>query len=287
MSRDHIQRKFASGTAEKEEFLHTGTQVGLRGFVTKHEYLLFGLSGIGLFVGVWSVISMAGFVPEYLIPPPHRVATSLGVLFTSGKIWPHLWFSVQEFLLGYSLAAVGGIAVGLLMGWYKRVNYLLEMLVSALYSTPRIAFIPLFLIFFGVIGILKTAATVFIMAFVPILMNTLAGVRLCEGSYVKVGRALHATDSQLIRDVVIPGSFPSIIAGLRLGTSLGLTALVVGDLYGAQAGLGHLLFLYANAFRTSEMMAVILLFSITGVSLNMLLKRVENYFSVWRPSLAE
>jgi NitT/TauT family transport system permease protein len=95
---------------------------------------------------------------------------------------------------------------------------------------------------------------------------------------------LGASNFQLIRDVVIPGSIPSIITGLRLGVSLGLTALVVGDLYGAQAGLGFLLYLYANAFRTADMMAVIIVFSIAGVLGNIALKRAENWFSVWKPS---
>ena len=284
----YSEKDVADGNAEwDEELLAARSQLGVKALLNRYEYVLLGLVGIALFLGIWAAISLFGFVPEYLISSPQLVAASLYGLFASGAIMPHLWFSVQEFFVGYILAAVSGIATGLLMGWYKRVNYLLDMLVSALYSTPRVAFVPLFLIFFGVIGIWKTAATVFIMAFFPILINTMAGVRLCEESYVRVGRALNATDSQLVRDVVIPGSLPSIIAGLRLATSLGLTALVVGDLYGAQAGLGYLLFLYGNAFRTSEMIAVILVFSIAGMLVNIVLKKVENKFSAWRPSVAE
>jgi len=284
----YSEKVLTHGNAEwEEELLAARSQLGLKAFLNRYAHVLLGLAGIALFLAVWSAVSLLELVPEYLVPAPQLVATSLYGLFASGAIIPHLWFSAQEFLIGYSLAAASGVAVGLLMGWYKRVNYLLDMLVSALYSTPRVAFVPLFLIFFGVIGIWKTAATVFIMAFFPVLISTVAGVRSCEESYVKVGRALNATDSQLVRDVVIPGSFPSIIAGLRLATSLGLTALVVGDLYGAQAGLGYLLFLYGNAFRTAEMMAVILVFSIAGLLVNMILKRIENTLSAWRPSVAE
>jgi len=289
VSPKYSEKAFIPGVPEPmdEEDIVTGPQFGLKRFVYRYAYSLLGLTGIGLFVSLWSVISIVGRVPEYLIPAPHLVAASLYDLFASKAIIPHLWFSVQEFLVGYSLAAISGVSLGLLMGWYKGVNYLSDMLVSALYSTPRIAFVPLFLIFFGVIGIWKTAATVFIMAFFPILVNTLAGVKLCEESYIRMGRALGATDYQLIRDVVIRGSFPSVIAGLRLATSLGLTALVVGDLYGAQAGLGYLLFLYGNAFRTSEMMAVILVFSLTGVLVNAALKRIEDHFSAWRLRVAD
>jgi NitT/TauT family transport system permease protein len=272
---------------ELEEEIVSRAQLGLKGFLHRREYPLLGLAGMGLFLIIWSVVSASGLVPEYLVPAPHLVAMSVYNLFASGAIMPHLWFSVEEFVVGYSLAAVSGVAIGLLMGWYRKVDYLLDMVVSALYSTPRVAFVPLFLIFFGVMGIWKTAATVFIMAFFPILVNTLAGVKLCEESYVKVGRALNARDSQLVRDIVIPGSLPSIIAGLRLATSLGLTALVVGDLYGSQAGLGYLLFLYGNAFRTSDMMAVIVIFSVAGLLLNTILKRIEKHFSTWRISIAE
>jgi NitT/TauT family transport system permease protein len=253
----------------------------------RNEQFSLGFAGIVLFVAAWSAVSSVGVVPQFILPAPYAVALSLYDLFASGTIFPHLVFSVQEFIVGYSVAATAGITLGLVMGWYRRVNYLLEALVSALYSTPRIAFIPFLLIVFGVIGIWKTAATVFLMAFFPILINTIAGVRLCEASYVMVGEVLGARDIQLVKDVVVPGSIPSIIAGLRLGVSLGLTGLVVGDLYGAQAGLGHLLFLYGNSFRMADMMAVIIIFSTAGVIGSIALRTVEGRFSAWRPSIVE
>jgi len=258
----------------------------LRRSLGRYQAPLLGFAGLASFLAVWSGVSSVGLLPAYILPGPYSVAVSMHQLFTSGDIFPHILFSVEEFLLGYSLAAASGIAVGLLMGWYKKVNDFLDLLVSALYSTPRVAFVSLFIMMFGVIGIWKTAATVFVMVFFPVLMNTLAGVKLCEESYVRVGRALEATDSQLISSVVIPGSIPSIIAGLRIGTSLGLTAIVVGDLYGAQAGLGYLLFLYSNAYRSSDTMAVILLFAMAGIIVNLVLRRVEQHYSAWKPSIA-
>ena len=252
--------------------------------IKKYEHPLLAIAGVVLFLAVWSSISSVVKVPQYILPAPYAVVLSLYNLFATGTIYPHLVFSGQEFFLGYGVALICGVSLGLLLGWYRRVNYLLEAVVSALYSTPRIAFIPLLLIVFGVMGILKTAATVFLMAFFPILMNTIVGVRLCEASYVMVGKALGARDFQLIRDVVIPGAIPSIVTGLRLGVSLGLTGLVVGDLYGAQAGLGFLLYLYGNSFRIADMMAVIIVFSIAGIIGNAALKKVESWFSVWKPS---
>jgi ABC-type nitrate/sulfonate/bicarbonate transport system permease component len=269
------------------EYLLPETYVGVRGILRKYESVLLGVVGLVLLLLIWSVVSLLGLVPQYVIPPPYLVALSTYDLFASGEILPHLIFSLQELSLGYCLGASSGVAIGLLMGWYKRVNYLLEMVVSALYSTPRIALVPLFLIVFGVIGIWKTVALVFMMTFFPVLINTLTGVKLCEASYVRVGRALGARGFQLIWDVLIPGSVPSIISGLRLGVGYGLTALVVGDSYGAQAGLGYLLFLFANAFRTADMVAVIVVFSISGIVLNAMLRRIENHFSAWRPNVAE
>lgn len=288
VSRVYSQRDSGSGLSKPEEEARSfRAQDKLEGLLHRHENTLLGLAGVVFFVGLWSAVSLFGLVPEYVLPGPLSVAISMYDLFASGAVVPHLWFSMQEFFVGYSFAALSGVAIGLLMGWYHRVNYFLDMLVSALYSTPRVAFVSLFLILFGVIGIWKTAATVFIMAFFPILVSTLAGVKLCEESYVKVGRSLSASDSQLIKDVVIPGSIPSIIAGLRLGTGLGLTAIVVGDLYGAQAGLGYLLFLYGNAFRTSDMIAVILVFSLAGILVNRVLGKVEDHYSAWKPSIAD
>lgn len=274
-----------SGVETLDEVPVSRSQAHVRDFLHKYEHVLLGLAGISLFALLWGAASLAAVLPKYLIPPPQAVAISMYTLFASGSIVPHLWLSLQEFAVGFSVAAAAGVSGGILLGWYRRLYYISNTLISAFYSAPRIAFLPLFVVFFGVIGIWKTAATVFVMAFFPILINTLAGVRLCEEAYLKVGRVLGARDFQLVTNIVIPGSLPSIIAGLRLATSLGLTALVVGDLFGAQGGLGYLLFLYSNAFRTSQMIAVILVFSTAGILMNAALSRIESHFSTWRPSV--
>ena len=141
----------------------------------------------------------------------------------------------EEFFSGFALAIVVGVPLGILMGWYSRVNAMLEPFVSALYATPRIALLPLVVIWFG-IGIASKVAIVFLGAIFPILVNTITGVRTIEADFIKVARSFGASDRQMFLTVVLPSAVPMLLTGLRLGLGHALVGIVVGEMYGATAG---------------------------------------------------
>ena len=124
------------------------------------------------------------------------------------------------------------------MGWYSRLNAVLEPFVSALYATPRIALLPLILIWLG-IGIASKIAIVFLGAVFPIVVNTVTGVRTVEADFIKAARSFGASDRQMFLTVVLPSSVPLLLAGLRLGLGHALVGIVVGEMYGATKGLGY------------------------------------------------
>ena len=205
-------------------------------------------------------------------------------MFADGSIYPHLAVSGYEFLVGYGMAIVIGVPLGILMGWYGRINAVLDPFVSALYATPRIALLPLLMIWFG-IGIMSKIAIVFLGAIFPILVNTITGVRTLHADFVKVARSFGASDRQIFLTVALPSSVPLLLTGPRLGLGHALVGIVVGEMYGATHGLGFLIATSGARFQTDKLMVGILLIAAAGVALTELLRLIERRFERWRPSV--
>ena len=175
-----------------------------------------------------------------------------------------------------------GVPLGILMGWYRRLDAVLDPFVSALYATPRIALLPLVMIWFG-IGLASKIAIIFLGAVFPILVNTITGVRTIEADFIKVARSFGASDRQLFLTVALPSSVPLLLAGLRLGLGHALIGIVVGEMYGATAGIGFLISVSGARFQTDRVMVGILIIALAGVLMTRLLRAIERRFERWRP----
>jgi NitT/TauT family transport system permease protein len=198
-----------------------------------------------------------------------------------GSIWKDIWVSFQEFILGYALAVIVGIPFGMLTGWYKRLNYVFEPFVSALYATPRVALLPLFIIWFG-IGINSKIAVVFAGAVFPVIISTFAGMRTIDTNLLKCARSFGANDWQIFRTIAIPGSIPFIITGLRLAVGRALIGVVVGELYAATAGVGYLITVAGATFQTDKVFVGVMIICFSGLAMMEMLKRLEHHFEPWR-----
>jgi NitT/TauT family transport system permease protein len=203
-------------------------------------------------------------------------------MFADESFYAHLEVSAEEFFSGFALAIVIGVPLGIAMGWYSRVDAVLQPFVSALYATPRIALLPLVIIWFG-IGIASKVAIVFLGAIFPILVNMITGVRTVEADFVKVARSFGATDRQMFLTVVLPSAVPMLLTGLRLGLGHALVGIVVGEMYGATQGLGYLIAVAGARFQTDRVMVGIILIAGLGVALTELLRAIERRFERWRP----
>jgi len=211
-------------------------------------------------------------------------AGNLGGAWTAiakGSIWKDIWVSFQEFAWGYLLAVALGIPLGILTGWYRRLNYVVEPFVSALYATPRVALLPLFIIWFG-IGINSKIAVVFAGAIFPILISSFSGMRTLDANLLKCARSFGANDWQIFRTIALPGSIPFIITGLRLGIGRALIGVVVGELYAATAGVGYLITVAGATFQTDKVFVGVMIICFGGLGMMELLKMVEHHFEPWR-----
>ena len=248
----------------------------------RNENFLLGLGSVAAFLLFWEVSVALGWVNPLFTSSPSRIAATGYEMFADGSIYPDLIVSAQEFALGYGLAVIIGVPMGILMGWYSRLNAVLDPFVNALYATPRIALMPLIIIWFG-IDIWAKIAVIFLSTVFPILVNTMTGVRTMERDFVKVARSFGATDGQLFKTVALPSSVPNLLTGLRLGLGHALIGIVVGEMYGASAGIGFMMQTAGATFQTDKVMVGIIIIAGAGMALTQVLKMIELRFDVWRP----
>jgi NitT/TauT family transport system permease protein len=282
----------ASGSAEPSASFETSASHASqdevaappKSFWARNEHALLGTFSMGVFLVFWEMSVVLGWVNPLFTSAPSRILRTGYEMFADGSIYPHLQVSGYEFIVGYGTAIIIGVPLGILMGWYGRVNAVLDPFVSALYATPRIALLPLVMIWFG-IGLMSKVAIVFLGAIFPILVNTITGVRTVNADFVKVARSFGSNDWQMFLTVVLPSSVPLLLTGLRLGLGHALVGIVVGEMYGATHGLGFLIATAGARFQTDKVMVGIIIIAAAGIVMTGLLRLIERRFERWRPTV--
>lgn len=244
--------------------------------------VLRGAAGlIGFFV-LWEIVGRAGLLNALFFVPISKIAPAAWDMYSSGFIFEHIGYTVGNFALGFAIGVTTAVPFGLLLGWNKRLLEFFDPLISVALATPVIVLVPLVIVIFGIFWESKVAISVW-SAFFPVLVATIAGVQSVDASLVKVARSFQASNLKIIRDVVIPGSVPALVSGLRLGMTKGLIAALAAEFFGSQRGLGFLAFNYGTAFQPDRMFVAVLTMAVVGVTLTEMIKAVQRRFDVWRP----
>jgi ABC-type nitrate/sulfonate/bicarbonate transport system permease component len=220
--------------------------------------------GVALFFGAWELLPWVLGVDSFVLPPPSVIMATLVDEIVAGQVTEHLLVTMAEYGLALGLAAVVGISLGMLAGRVRVFDYALEPLVWFLYSTPLTAVYPLLILWVG-LGFNSVLLIAFLLAVVPVIINTTVGVKNVPEPYLRVGRSFMADRWQMLRKVVLPGSFPLVLAGIRLATGRALTGVVIGEMFGANAGLGFRIAENAARIRVPEVFAYLLLIVAFGV----------------------
>ena len=240
---------------------------------------VFGLAIVGVFwqFADWQVGSELFFVG------PWRVVTYTYELFASGEILDDLRISGIEFFWGYGVAAVAGIGFGMIFGISRVFREFFDPWLSAIYATPSVALAPLIIIWFGV-DLTAKIVIVLITAVVPIVLNTYTGVLSVGKEFQTLANSFCVPQRQILYKILIPGSLPYIVTGLRLGISRGIVGVVVGEYFGAYAGLGYQLFKGLDTFNMPLMMSCAAMLAGTGVIFNQVILVIERRMAPWRDS---
>ena len=212
---------------------------------------------------------------------PSAVARAAWEITLNGELGKAILTSLVPLCLGLAISIVGGIVIGILMGHFWWIEYTIDPFVNALYAIPRIALVPLIMLWFGLDVTSKVVILVSIAIF-PVIINTYAGIKDVRGSLLEIGKAYAATDSQIFFKIILPASVPFILTGVRLAVGLGIIGLVVAEFFTAIKGLGGLIINYANVFATAKVFVPIIVIAILGVGLTALVVHVEKRLSAWR-----
>lgn len=255
-----------------------------KGWYYKHERLLLGAIGIIVVLLSWEITARSGLADPFFTSSPSRIGEAGVAYFASGKGWTDLKVSGVEFVFGFLLSIIIGIPLGIIMGWYSKVEALFDPLINFLYSAPRIALMPLFIIWFG-IGITSKIAIIFLGSVFPIIISTIVGIKTVDHLLLNVARSYKARDYQIFRTIVLPSAVPSIISGIRLGLGHALIGVVVGEMVASTAGIGYTMNQAGASYQTDLVFFGLLLISGFGVLLTELLRRLERRFDEWRPEL--
>jgi len=252
-------------------------------FFRQHYTRALGVISVVVFLGAWQWASDAKVINPLFCSSPSLIWDELGTLISTGQLWPNVWISGEEFLWGFLIAIAVGIPLGFLIGWYRPVEAIFSPFVTFLNAVPRVALLPLLIIWVG-IGIDLKIAVVLLGALIAILINVITGIKSLDQQTVTMARSFGASDFKIFRTVALPGSVPYIISGIRVGLGHALTGVVVGELYASTAGVGHLIAVAGNTFETNLVFAGVIIIAIFGLIANWILSLLENHFRTWRQS---
>lgn len=253
-------------------------------FLQRHRRAVSGGAAIVVFLVIWQSLAVFNVVATDLLAPPTDVVAAAISLSTTGNLGKNALITLLEFVEGFVPAVAAGLALGLLLSFSRRLRLLCGPLLMALYTVPRIALIPIVVIWFG-IETQSKAIIVFLSAVFPVLINTMAGVEGVDSIWVRAVRAFGGTRWQVIRKVVLPGALPAIMAGIRLGVGRGLLSVIVAELYVSLGGLGHMLqSLTATPGKTPQVFAIAFIVTFGGFALVAGLRALEERVGAWRIS---
>jgi NitT/TauT family transport system permease protein len=252
-------------------------------FYQRNEGLILGGGAVLIVVAIWQAIwSYTTWISPLFFSGPSAIAKAFWMALTEGNLLADLAFSGKNFAIGFGIALVTGVVLGVIIGWYRRARLIMDPFLSALYAAPRSAMMPLIIIWFG-IGMWSKVFIVFLSAFFPILVNTVAGIRNMDRDLLRAARAFCASDWQIFKTLAIPGSVPFILTGVRQGVAVGLIGVVVGEMLGSSEGIGFMVAYGGQTFQTDTLFVGFVIIALAGVLLSFLTERLERRFSRWRP----
>jgi ABC-type nitrate/sulfonate/bicarbonate transport system permease component len=254
-------------------------------FYLNQEKKILGAAAVMIFLVIWELVgNVLQLINPMFMSAPSLIFTAAVQLFASGEIYNDLYISGVELFWGYLLSAVVAVPFGIMVGWYKRASYIFDPFISAMNATPRVALLPLVIIWLG-IGILSKVGIIFLGAVFPILINARDGVKTTPYNLLTAARSFGASEWMVFKSVVFPSTIPFILSGLRLGLGRAIVGVMVGELYAATAGIGFMITVAGATFQTDKVFVGVLVFALTGMLGMELLTRVERRFDTWRPKV--
>jgi ABC-type nitrate/sulfonate/bicarbonate transport system permease component len=264
---------------DASQTLEISPRVGANG--DKLLQLGLGALGIVILLVVWEFAARQGWLNPVIASSPSRIAEAFVRQWSSGDLLVDLRTSAIEFVIGFGLAIIIGVALGIAMGLNRTLEYAIDPFVWFLYSSPLIAFYPLLIVWLG-FGFATVVAVAFLLSFVSIVVNAMAGVHAVEPGLVRAVLAFGGKRRDVILKVILPASVPHILAGARIGLGRALHGVVLGEMFGSNDGLGYSITRYAAQLKTAEVFVPLLTLIVLGIVINQASAALENWLLSWR-----
>ncbi len=232
-------------------------------------------------LAVWELGSRSGFISPIALPAPSEAFGALVDLFQTGMLWKHLGASLYRLVVGWTLGSLLGIAVGLFIGLFSLARAGLLPLVSALFPVPKIALLPLFIIWFG-IGEGSKVATILFGTFFPTVIATYGGVDNVDRNLIRMGQSFGMSWLSIVRKIILPGAMPAILSGFRISASIAIVLLVAAEMIGAEFGVGAYILMAGALFALDQLIAGMALLSLIGLIIAWLIGKLEKRLLSWR-----
>lgn len=246
--------------------------------VPKPLYSWIAFAGILL---VWQAAISFGWIDPVFLPSPASIMEALWQLTISGDLWRHLSISLVRIGSGWIIGSGLGVVIGILMGLTSSGRAIGMPLVSAIYPVPKIALLPLLILWMG-IGETPKIVTIASGVFFPTVIASLAGVDGAPRNLIRMGQSFNMPMSSIIYKIILPSALPGILAGFRISVSIALILVVSAEMIGAQYGIGAFLLTAGNLMQSDDLMAGVVILSILGLVIGALLSMLERIFLKWR-----
>jgi ABC-type nitrate/sulfonate/bicarbonate transport system permease component len=238
-----------------------------------------------IFAGfLWEAAGRGAWVHEVLLPPLSAVLTTFYDITVSGEVLRHLGISLWRAALGYTIAAAFGVALGMAMGYWRRIYEAFEVTIELVRAVPPPAVIPVAMVFLGIGDALKIFIIFFASLF-PILVNTIDGVRSADPVLIRTARTFGASRWQIAWKVVLPVAGPYIMTGLRIATAIALILTVISEMIGATSGIGYFILGSQRTLDITRMYAGILVLALTGYVINRGFLLADERMMAWHKGL--
>ncbi len=234
-----------------------------------------------LLIIIWETGARMGWISPLVLPSPLEAFEAFKELVVSGLLWKHLAASLQRLIIGWSCGTALGLIVGMTIGLSSYARAGLSPLISALFPIPKIALLPLFIIWFG-IGEGSKTATILFGTFFPTVIAVYSGVDNVDRTLIRMGQSFGLKPFSIIRKIILPGALPTILSGFRISASIAIILLVAAEMIGAEFGVGAYILLAGSLMATDQLIAGVALLSMMGISVGWLIGKAERYLLRWR-----
>lgn len=216
---------------------------------------------------------------------PSAIAEAFWELLVTGQLWSALYDSLRPFVIGYALAIIVGVPLGLFIGGFRAAEAALGLYITAGYAMPLVALVPLLILWLG-LGFAVKVAVIFLMALFPICINTWLGVTAVPKTLIEVGKSFVAPDTVILRRIILPATLPYIMAGIRLAVGRAVVGMVIAEFFTTISGLGAVIINSANNFDTATMFVPIIILMLMAIGLNWLIGFVERRVAPWQAEIS-